>query len=290
MGRPVIHSAKKGLRKTTISTEGRIRDVEQIRLATLPPLSSLASTDALEQSRHSLAGRVGNNPGSLASLWDTNEGAWKNIPFRIVPDTGKAPENADKSVPDEIPDVFDDDGLRAQFFNETGVFVPEPASVSIEAVIDTPGRASDRNVLAREPAADDIDSNSISGKSIGCEGSDIFILPYVGPMFGENLAAERINFAKGNRLKAASALKPKAKAAYAAEKIENAEFRHCPVLTYSCFGGSGCGHCRIRRSSGIMMSVGRKAATCFIKKAVPFSAHWSRVDRAQVRSKGRSFH
>jgi len=74
-----------------------MRDVEQMRRATRPPLSNRAKVDAFEQSFHSLAGRVGNNPYSLPRLGGSNGGAWYNLPLRIIPDRGKVPENPLKS-------------------------------------------------------------------------------------------------------------------------------------------------------------------------------------------------
>jgi hypothetical protein len=45
----------------------------------------------------SLALGVGNNPDSFSSVQSTNGRRWNNIPFRIVPDVGKAPENSIQS-------------------------------------------------------------------------------------------------------------------------------------------------------------------------------------------------
>ena len=226
IGRPVIHSAKQGLRKTIISTERRVGDVEQIRLATRPPLSNLARTDAREQSLHSLAGSVGNDPYSLASLGDANELAGKYLPFRIIPDLGKPPEYSVKSVPGKVFDVFDNGEFRADFPDKAVVFKPQSAPCAVETIVDAPGVPGDRNVLAWEPSAYDINGNSIASKSVGCEFSDITIARHLGPMFRQYAAREFLNLAEGDRLKPARALKTQRKSTHARKQVEDVQLAH----------------------------------------------------------------
>jgi hypothetical protein len=81
--------------------------------------------------------------------------------------------------------------------------------------------------LAREATRDDVDlGNSIASKSLGGKGSDVFILRNLRPMFRQYAAGERLNLAERYGLKAARALKAKAKAAYAAEKIKHTQLGH----------------------------------------------------------------
>jgi hypothetical protein len=77
--------------------------------------------------------------------------------------------------------------------------------------------------LAREPAADGINGNSVSRKSIGCKGSDIVIAGDFRPMVRENRTAIRIDFAEGFRFELAAPLKAKRKAANDGKQIEQLE-------------------------------------------------------------------
>jgi hypothetical protein len=56
-------------------------------------------------------------------------------------------------------------------------------------------------------------------------------------MFLEDAAAERINLAKGHGLETARSLKTKAEAAYAAEKVEDAE-HHADLASRAAAGGT----------------------------------------------------
>lgn len=200
IGRFVIHSPKQGFRKTIISTKGRMRDVEQMRRATLPPLSSRAKTDALEQSFHSLAGRVGNNPSPLAGLRGSNKPAWESIPFRIIPDGGKRPEYLVKSVPGEAVNVFDDRVVGTEIPDDPLVFKPKTALLSVKSGLSTVNSGSGANVLAWEAAADDLDADGVSvvPEALACNISDILVTRDAWPVFREDSPAERIEFAKGN--------------------------------------------------------------------------------------------
>jgi hypothetical protein len=52
-----------------------------------------------------------------------------------------------------------------------------------------------RHVSARESAAEQVDSSTVSPNKFTCEGFDIIISPNVGPVFFQNVAAERVKFA-----------------------------------------------------------------------------------------------
>jgi hypothetical protein len=58
--------------------------------------------------------------------------------------------------------------------------------------------------LAGEAAADDIDGNSVSGKSVGCKGSDVLVAGDAWPVLGEHSPAERIDLAEGDGAHACS--------------------------------------------------------------------------------------
>jgi hypothetical protein len=80
--------------------------------------------------------------------------------------------------------------------------------------------------LAWESTTDDIDGNSIGSKSLARKGSYIVIAGHLRPVFRQHPPAEWIDFAKGNGLKAARALKAKVEAADPSEQGEDAEAAH----------------------------------------------------------------
>jgi hypothetical protein len=56
----------------------------------------------------------------------------------------------------------------------------------------------------------------------------------------QNAAAKRFDFTEGDRLETTRALQSEAEAAYAAEKVENAQFAHQPTPCFpGAFGVSG---------------------------------------------------
>ena len=100
--------------------------------------------------------------------------------------------------------------------------LPEPGSLTLKASALT----SFANVLTGEAATDDVDFNSVSGQSVGCESADVVIAGHLGPVFRQHAPAEWINLAEGDRLKTARALKAKAETANAAEQVKDAELAH----------------------------------------------------------------
>jgi len=133
------------------------------------------------------------------------------VPFRIIPERGQGSENTVKPSTKQSCDVLHDDVLRSKFANKTGVLCPEARPFALNPCASS----GDADVLAGEAPADDINSNSICGKSIGGEFSDIFVNRDVGPMLGEDTTGERFDFAEGDSLKAARALQAEAKASNA---------------------------------------------------------------------------
>lgn len=109
-----------------------------------------------------LASGVGNNPHSVAPVRGANGESWNAIPPQIIPERGQGPENLSKSSTKERCDVFQNEvaGSPAgsdKLANESDDF-PEEARASARK--PSPG-ARIAEVLAGEPSADDIDSNSI---------------------------------------------------------------------------------------------------------------------------------
>jgi hypothetical protein len=74
--------------------------------------------------------------------------------------------------------------------------------------------------LAREAAADDVNGNSISGKSIGCEFADIFIYWHLWPVLGQYFAGKWLDLAKGDCLAKAGTFQTKAEATNTAEQVK----------------------------------------------------------------------
>ncbi len=165
---------------------------------------------------------VGNKPEPVSSVRCTNGGSWYAVPLRIKPERGQVSENSLKPPSKECCDVLHDDVAWSKLANKSGVLRPKAAPLAL----NSRAFSCNTDVLAGEPAADDINGNSVSGKSVGCEASDIFVLPHLWPMLRQHLAAERINLAECNRLKSARPLKAEREAADAAEKVEHPKPAH----------------------------------------------------------------
>jgi hypothetical protein len=75
-------------------------------------------------------------------------------------------------------------------------------------------------VLAREAAADDINGNSVSGKSVGCEFSDVIVNRHLWPVLGQYFAGEGFDLAKGDSFAQTRPFKAKAEAANPAEQVK----------------------------------------------------------------------
>ena len=137
------------------------------------------------------------------------------------------------SASSEVGDVLDDDGSGPEFVNEPDELPNEARpGFGFKAVL----AACNANIGTRETSADDIDGNSVSGQSVGCESYNVFINWNLRPVFLENGAGVRLDFAEGDGFKAACSLKAKAKSAYTAEQIEDAQLAHAALL----FASSRC--------------------------------------------------
>jgi hypothetical protein len=135
------------------------------------------------------------------------------MPLRIIPAAGQVSQNVAESSSQQICDVLHDDIGGSNFANESRHVRPEAGSLSCEAVL-FPARA---DVLAGEPAAYDVDGNSIGSQPVCGEGSDVVIDRHSRPVLGEHPARELFDFTEGDRLETSGALQPKAEAADPAE-------------------------------------------------------------------------
>jgi hypothetical protein len=95
---------------------------------------------------------------------------------------------------------------------------------------NTKAKARRADVLTWESTADDVNGNSIGSKPFGCKCADVFIARNLRPMLGQYFAGEWLNFTKGHGSKAARPFKAKAKAAYAAEQIKDAQGFHAGAI------------------------------------------------------------
>jgi hypothetical protein len=96
------------------------------------------------------------NPNSLAFHWSTAMSCAQHSPFRIIPHFGHVSENVSKPPNSESWRVFHEDESRSHFANDSRHFLPESASVAIDAC----GFAADCNVLTWESAGDDVHSSA----------------------------------------------------------------------------------------------------------------------------------
>jgi hypothetical protein len=167
-----------------------------------------------------LASIVGNKPKAVSFVIGANVARGYTVPPSIIPERGQVPENSSEPGTKEAWCIFHDCELRSKLVNEASIFTPQSRTVAIDARAS----ASKADILAREPAADDIDGNSVSGQSVGCEFSDIFVLPHVGPVLRQDAAAEGIDLAKCDGFEAASALQAKVEAADAGKQGKDAQF------------------------------------------------------------------
>jgi hypothetical protein len=73
--------------------------------------------------------------------------------------------------------------------------------------------ASTTEVLARKAGGDDIDTDAVSLKALGCELAHVVIAGHLGPMLRQHAPAEGFDLAEGDCLETARPLQPERKAA-----------------------------------------------------------------------------
>ena len=179
---------------------------------------------------------VGNKPYALSNVRSAHGRSRNVLPFCIIPAFGQVAENSAKPsawlfarATKQCCDVLHDDVLGSYSAKQSDDFGPKARSRAFAHAGLLSCRAE---VLAREAAADDINVNSVSAKSVGCECSDIVILPHVGPMLRQHLAAKRVYLAERNRLKPARAFKAEVEPADTCEQRKDFQLAHlsCPSM------------------------------------------------------------
>jgi hypothetical protein len=133
----------------------------------------------------------------------------------------------------EAWDVLQQNCFRSNFIGQANDVSVQSSSMTVSTGTAPPLGLPKAGILAGEATADDIHGNSICGELASSEGSHVVILGHLWPMLREDAATERIDLAEGDCLEAASALKPKAEAANAGKKIEDAELAHAATFVDS---------------------------------------------------------
>jgi hypothetical protein len=143
---------------------------------------------------------VGNNPNAIPFMGRAKSSNWYAVPLRIIPERGQVSENTVKPSTKQSCDVLQQYELGSKVANEAAYFGPQTRSGAVKSS----AFSGEADVLAGEPAADDIDGNSVSGQSVGCEFSNVMVAGNLGPVLLEDAAGELLDLAKGDGLEAAS--------------------------------------------------------------------------------------
>lgn len=106
------------------------------------------------------------DPDSLALMLGAAVGRRTHTPFRIEPEAGQLSENSIDPPNKQASNVLHEDEAGSYFANHSRHLEPEAAAFAVESA-SMPGL---RNVLARETAADDVDTSSPGGS---VEGLDV---------------------------------------------------------------------------------------------------------------------
>lgn len=160
---------------------------------------------------------VGNNPDTISLLRGANVVSRYAMPFCVIPERGQVSENGAHAETKQACCVFHKDELRSYLASQSAVFRPQSRPLTLHS-----GSPSDEtDVLAGEPSADDIDGNSVSGQSVGCEFSNVMVAGDLGPVLLEDAARELLDLAEGDGLKPASPFEAQTKASDSAKNIEH---------------------------------------------------------------------
>lgn len=172
----------------------------------------------LDRSFPSLALGVGNEKPSVASVLSAEVGSPYAVPESIIPDLGQIAKDSSKSSNKDCWHVFQHDDCRSNFANKSDDLRPETAS----SAFDTSAFSSEAKVLTWESCADGVDwsIDLILGKF-----GHVWKAWHVWPMFRQDSAGERVDFAKGDGFKTARHFSAKVETAYAGKEGKKAQ-RH----------------------------------------------------------------
>lgn len=104
----------------------------------------------------SAVGVPSQTPPPLPQVGSSGIGCGKHKPLRIEPEFGQRPKYSIQSPASDRWDVFQVDPLGSHFANDSEQFVEQAAPRALEAR----ALAGDGDVLAREPAGDEVDATS----------------------------------------------------------------------------------------------------------------------------------
>lgn len=131
---------------------------------------------------------VGNKENPFPAMWGADCGRGKHFPLRIIPDRGQILQDCLNPCGEKPRHVFNDDIPRPDFFNESRVFMPQPAPFSRDA-LSFP-RCRQAHVLAREAPAQYINRGQIRPPQL----PDILIYGNARPVPPQYRTAKRIHF------------------------------------------------------------------------------------------------
>lgn len=132
----------------------------------------------------SFATGVGNDPDAVPPVRGAKGACRKAVPLRVIPERGQVPENNPESSRKESCDVLHNDVAGSKFANDSGVLRPKTRPGAGEPCT-LPGEGE---ILAGEPAADDIDGGEVVGADVAHVG-----VPFgVGEVVGEDGSAEGV--------------------------------------------------------------------------------------------------
>jgi hypothetical protein len=139
-----------------------------------------------------------NDEQAPATVRSSDVGSCKIRPLRIEPESGKVREHSSQSRRPQSEHVFDDDDRRRELLDDSPVLEPEPGAGAVEPS----SLACEADVLAWEPAADDIHGSCICS----ADRSNILVPRRFRPVLREHLATPRIDFALPHDVAEAGAL------------------------------------------------------------------------------------
>ena len=141
----------------------------------------------------------------------------------IIPERGKRPEYTVKAVPGEAINVFDPDDLGTDFSNETFVFEPKPALLSVETGIPAVDGGGNTDVLTGKPSEDCVNGNPICAEPVRRKLANVFVTWDARPVLGEDAPTIGVDLAERD-CSHSSSFESEAEGAKTTEEIEDI---HC---------------------------------------------------------------
>ena len=130
---------------------------------------------------------VGNKENPFPAMRGADRGRGKHFPLRIIPARGQILQDCLNPCGEQPRHVFNDDIPRPDFFNESRVFMPQPAPCPFRNPFPFPRQA---HVLARKAPAQYIDRGQIRPPQL----PDILIYGDARPVPPQYRTAKRIHF------------------------------------------------------------------------------------------------